>query len=87
MLAGGGPVITTITGGTSEAVGDTAVIVEPGDIAGLAAAIDHVVLEMPADQRQALESKARAHALSFDQVKVFDDLFPHPKRPSSDIAV
>ena len=29
MLAGGGPVITTTTGGTGEAVGDTAVIVEP----------------------------------------------------------
>jgi glycogen(starch) synthase len=75
MLAGGGPVITTSTGGTIEAVGDTAIIVEPGDITGLTAAIDHVVLEMPADQRQALESQARAYALSFDQVKVFDDLF------------
>lgn len=85
MLAGGGPIITTRTGGTSEAVGDTAVIVEPGDIAGLAAAIDHVVLEMSADQRQALESQARAHALSFDRVKVFDDLFPHPTSPSLDI--
>ena len=35
MLAGGGPVITTLTGGTGEAVGDTAVIVEAGDVAGL----------------------------------------------------
>lgn len=81
MLAGGGPIITTKTGGTGEAVGDTAVIVEPGDITGLATAIDHVVLEMPANQRQELESKARAHALSFDRVKVFDDLFPHPTSP------
>ncbi|MEU4744475.1 glycosyltransferase, partial [Actinosynnema sp. NPDC023658] len=40
MLAGGGPVITTTTGGTGEAVGGTAVIVEAGDVAGLAAAID-----------------------------------------------
>jgi glycogen synthase len=86
MLAGGGPVITTSTGGTIEAVGDTAIIVEPGDITDLAAAIDHVVLEMPADQRQALESQARAHAMSFDQVKVFDDLFPTPDIPSSDTA-
>src|SRR5258705_7110196 len=46
MLAGGGPVITTLTGGTGEAVGEAAVIVEPGDIAGLAAALDRVVLEM-----------------------------------------
>ncbi len=36
MLAGGGPIVTTLTGGTGEAVGDAAVIVEPGDIAGLA---------------------------------------------------
>jgi glycogen synthase len=76
MLAGGGPVITTITGGTGEAVGDTAVIVEAGDIAGLAAAMDRVVLEMAADERLALERRARDHAMSFDRVRVFDSLFP-----------
>jgi glycogen(starch) synthase len=76
MLAGGGPVITTVTGGTNEAVGDTAVIVEPGDIAGLAAAMDRVVLEMSADERQDLELRARARAMSFDRVRVFDSLFP-----------
>jgi glycogen synthase len=74
-LVGGGPVITTRTGGTSEAVGDTAVMIEPGDITGLADAIDHVVLDMSAGQRQELASRARAHALSFDRVAVFDDLF------------
>src|ERR1051325_5982984 len=35
MLAGGGPIVTTLTGGTGEAVGDTAIIVEPGDINAL----------------------------------------------------
>jgi glycosyltransferase involved in cell wall biosynthesis len=77
MLAGGGPVITTLTGGTGEAVGGTAVIVEPGDIAGLAAAMDRVVLEMSLDERLDLESRARAHAMSFDRVRVFDTLFTH----------
>ena len=77
MLAGGGPVITTTTGGTGEAVGDTAVIVEAGDVVGLAAAMDRVVLEMPARERQALEHAGREYAMSFDRVRVFDGLFPH----------
>jgi glycosyltransferase involved in cell wall biosynthesis len=76
MLAGGGPVITTTTGGTGEAVGDTAVIVEAGDIAGLGAAMDRVVLHMSAEDRQAMEHRARAYAMSFDRVRVFDNLFP-----------
>ena len=52
MLAGGGPVITTITGGTGEAVGDTAVIVPAGDVRALADALDHVVLEMTDAERE-----------------------------------
>jgi glycosyltransferase involved in cell wall biosynthesis len=76
MLAGGGPVITTTTGGTGEAVGDAAVIVEAGDIAGIAAAMDRVVLQMSAGERQDLERRAREHALAFDRVPVFDGLFP-----------
>jgi glycogen(starch) synthase len=76
MLAGGGPVITTITGGTGEAVGDAAVIVEPGDVAGLAAAVDRVVLEMSAAERHDLEVRGRALAMSFDRTAVFDSLFP-----------
>ncbi|GAA0401458.1 hypothetical protein GCM10009530_61670 [Microbispora corallina] len=75
-LAGGGPIITTTTGGTAEAVGDTAVIVEPGDIAGLAAAVDRVVLDMPVAERQDLERRARARAMAFDRAAVFDGLFP-----------
>jgi len=76
MLAGGGPIITTTTGGTGEAVGDTAVIVEPGDIAGLAAAVDRAVLDMSAAERQDLELRARTRAMSFDRAAVFDSLFP-----------
>jgi glycogen(starch) synthase len=75
-LAGGGPIITTVTGGTLEAVGDTAVIVEPGDINALAEAVDRVVLDMPAAERQEMELRARARAMSFDRGAVFDDLFP-----------
>ncbi|GGN41286.1 glycosyltransferase involved in cell wall biosynthesis [Actinoplanes campanulatus] len=74
-LAGGGPIITTTTGGVGEAVGDTAVIVEAGDIGGLAEAVDRVVLEMSAEQRRDLEVRARAHAMTFDRGAVFDQLF------------
>ncbi|GAA1015987.1 hypothetical protein Aple_011260 [Acrocarpospora pleiomorpha] len=76
MLAGGGPIITTMTGGTLEAVGDTAVIVEPGDIGALAATVDRVVLDMSAAERQDLELRARTRAMAFDRAAVFDDLFP-----------
>ena len=75
MLAGGGPVITTITGGTGEAVGGTAIIVEAGDVTGLAAAIDRAVLDLSVEERRSMEDRARAHALSFDRTRVFDDLF------------
>lgn len=77
MLAGGGPIITTTTGGTGEAVGDTAVIIEPGDITGLTAAVDRVVLDMSAAERRDLELRARDRAMSFDRAAVFDNLFPH----------
>jgi glycogen synthase len=76
MLSGGGPIVTTLTGGTGEAVGDTAVIVEPGDPAALAEALDRVVLEMSADERSDLEKRARDRAMTFDRTAVFDDLFP-----------
>jgi glycosyltransferase involved in cell wall biosynthesis len=81
MLAGGGPVITTLTGGTGEAVGDTAVIVEAGDVAGLIRALDRVVLEMPETERRLLARRGREHAMAFDRVRVFDDLFRAGGRP------
>ncbi|MDI6097142.1 glycosyltransferase [Actinoplanes sp. NEAU-A12] len=74
-LAGGGPIITTTTGGVGEAVGDTAVIVEAGDVAGLADAVDRVVLDMSAGLRRELEVRARAHAMTFERATVFDQLF------------
>ncbi|MFK4040747.1 glycosyltransferase [Nonomuraea wenchangensis] len=76
MLAGGGPIITTTTGGAPEAVGDTAVIVRPGDVPSLVAALDRVVLELSAAERHDMEMRARARALRFDRAAVFDDLFP-----------
>jgi glycogen synthase len=76
MLSGGGPIVTTLTGGTGEAVGDAAVIVEPGDITALADAVDRVVLDMGGPERRDLARRARARALSFDRTAVFDDLFP-----------
>ncbi|WP_326553260.1 glycosyltransferase [Micromonospora sp. NBC_01813] len=79
MLAGGGPIVTTLTGGTGEAVGDTAVIVEAGDIAALADTVDRVVLEMSAAEKLDLEVRARAYAMSFDRGAVFDGLFPAPE--------
>jgi glycogen synthase len=75
MLAGGGPIVTTLTGGTGEAVGDTAVIVEAGDIQALADALDRVVLDMSPAERADYEVRARAKALEFDRAAVFDGLF------------
>ncbi|MFC4948599.1 glycosyltransferase [Pseudonocardia sp. GCM10023141] len=80
LLAGGGPVITTLTGGTGEAVGDAAVIVPADDIPALTAALDRVVLEMSEHERRSLERRGREHALAFDRFRVFDDLF-RPEAP------
>ncbi|WP_133884084.1 glycosyltransferase [Glycomyces sp. NRRL B-16210] len=74
MLAGGGPVITTRTGGIPEAVGDTAIEVPPADRAALAAALDRAVAMGPAE-REAVAARARAYAMRFDRGAVFDGLF------------
>jgi glycosyltransferase involved in cell wall biosynthesis len=71
MLAGGGPLITTETGGIGEAVGDNALIVDVEDPAGIAAALDEA-LSLPEHEREALELRARDHALQFDRGRVFD---------------
>ncbi|WP_250003473.1 glycosyltransferase [Actinoplanes sp. M2I2] len=76
MLAGGGPVITTLTGGTGEAVGDTAIIVEPGDINALAEALDHAVLEMTGPEKAEMAERALKKAMTFDREAVFDSLLP-----------
>ncbi|MFD1531308.1 glycosyltransferase [Pseudonocardia aurantiaca] len=88
LLAGGGPVITALTGGTGEAVGDAAVIVEAGDVTALTAALDRVVLEMSDHERRSFERRGREHAMAFDRVRVFDDLFgpgtpPHAPGPTT----
>jgi glycosyltransferase involved in cell wall biosynthesis len=75
MLAGGGPVITTRTGGVGEAVGDTAVIVDAGDVAQIAGAIDRVVLDLSPEERQLMADRAREYAVAFDRTRVFDSLF------------
>ncbi|MFW7413776.1 glycosyltransferase [Demequina sp. SO4-18] len=75
MLAGGGPVITTETGGIPEAVGDTALTVPVDDPAAIAGAIDTAVLGMDEAARAAHQQRARAHALQFDRSVVFDRLF------------
>jgi len=87
MLAGGGPVVTTITGGTGEAVGDTAVIVPAGDVQALADALDHVVLAMGGAERESLARRAQAYALQFDRVRVFDDLFPQGALPDAEVVL
>ena len=73
MLAGGGPLITTETGGIAEAVGDTALIVPVEDPAAIAAALDEA-LGLPLSERAMMERRAREHALQFDRARVFDML-------------
>ena len=73
MLAGGGPVITTDTGGIGEAVGDTALIVPVDSPPSIAAALD-LAVTMPLPERTDMAERARAHALQFDRSNVFDQL-------------
>ncbi len=75
MLAGGGPVITTATGGIPEAVGDTAIIVEPGNPEDISRALDRAVVEMQPMEREARAQRARSFAMQFDRLAVFDKLF------------
>lgn len=72
MLAGGGPIVTTGTGGIPEAVGDLATIVPVGCPDSVAAAIDDAVLGTDPGERRALAEAARSHALQFDRLRVFD---------------
>ena len=72
MLAGGGPIITTRTGGIPEAVGDTAIDIPAGDPAALADALDLATLGLSAAERRSRADLARAHAVQFDRGVVFD---------------
>ena len=80
MLSGGGPVITTDTGGIGEAVGDTALIVPVDDPAAIAAALDQA-LQMPDQERQELAHRARNYAMQFDRALVLDRLLGRLEQP------
>jgi glycosyltransferase involved in cell wall biosynthesis len=84
MLAGGGPVITTDTGGIPEAVGDLAITIPVDAPDAVGAAIDHAVLEMTAVERRTLEADGRRHAMQFDRMNVFDRLMASASAPSPD---
>ncbi|QTE27995.1 glycosyltransferase [Pengzhenrongella sicca] len=73
MLSGGGPVITTETGGIGEAVGDTAIFVPVADPDAIAAALDRVIA-MSGEERAEMEARSRAHALQFDRALVLDNI-------------
>ncbi|MEM8619386.1 MAG: glycosyltransferase [Actinomycetota bacterium] len=83
MLTGGGPVITTATGGIPEAVGDHATIVPVGDPLAIAQALDNSILCVSPDQRFARAAAARHFAMQFDRTNVFDRLFARVDGPSS----
>jgi len=74
MLAGGGPIITTATGGIPEAVGDTAAIIPVASPVSVAAAIDDAVLVVTSLEREVRAMRAYAYALQFDRMNVFDRL-------------
>jgi len=74
MLAGGGPIITTATGGIPEAVGPHATIVPVDAPGAIAAALDDAVLSVSRSEQQARASAARVHAEQFDRLAVLDRL-------------
>ena len=76
MLAGGGPVITTDTGGIGEAVGDCAIIVPPGAPQAITEALDRVLRASDAE-RARWAHRARSQALQFDRGIVLDRMLGH----------
>ncbi|GAA1512182.1 glycosyltransferase involved in cell wall biosynthesis [Agromyces terreus] len=74
MLAGGGTVITTDTGGILEAVGEHATIVPVEDPDAIAHAIESALALSPGERAERAAA-ARAHALQFDRSIVFERLF------------
>jgi glycosyltransferase involved in cell wall biosynthesis len=82
MLAGGGPVITTSTGGIPEAVGDTAVTFPAGDVPALAHALDEVIIDLDDCEVRARASRSRRYAMRFDRGHVFDRLIRGMSAPS-----
>jgi glycosyltransferase involved in cell wall biosynthesis len=82
MLAGGGPIITTLTGGIGEAIGDHAIIVPVDDPDAIAHALVRALVDTSAEQRQEWAARAREYALQFDRRVVFDRLFQSVERGS-----
>lgn len=74
MLAGGGPVITTLTGGIGEAVGDHAMIVPVEDPDAIARALEEA-LALDGAELAVRAAAARDFAMQFDRGAVFDKLF------------
>lgn len=81
MLAGGGPVLTTETGGIPEAVGDTATTIPPASPEAIAHALDEVLLHITEAETDARADKARTYALQFDRFSVFDKMFSEVEIP------
>jgi glycosyltransferase involved in cell wall biosynthesis len=81
MLSGGGPVITTETGGVGEAVGDTALIVPVDAPDAIAAALDDA-MRMPESERAELARRARDYAIQFDRAFVLDRLLGRIDQPA-----
>ncbi|WP_066043950.1 glycosyltransferase [Herbiconiux solani] len=75
MLAGGGPVITTLTGGIGEAIGEHAIVVPVNDPDAVAEAIDQAVIRTTPAERADQAARAREYARQFDRHVVFDKLF------------
>jgi glycosyltransferase involved in cell wall biosynthesis len=84
MLAGGGPVITTVTGGIGEAVGDHALIIPVEDPQAIASAMDHAILETTPEERRDWADRAREYVMQFDRRNVFDRMFA-PLRDSAQV--
>lgn len=74
MLAGGGPIITTLTGGMGEAIGEHGRIIPPDDPASIATALEEE-LAMDAAEQARRSDAAREFALRFDRIRIFDALF------------
>ena len=76
MLAGGGVVITTETGGIPEATGGHCLTIEPGSIASIRTELDRL-MTLPDAARQQLIDTARSYALRFDRSEVLRTLTGH----------
>jgi glycosyltransferase involved in cell wall biosynthesis len=85
-MACGAPVVATDVGDSRRIVGDTGIIVSPGDIAAMAAAIALIQAE-PQPKRGARAAAARKRIedhYSLDRmVSAFDDLHLHGVLPAS----